>query len=97
MVIIDIGEGLIELVNPVIIEKSGEQEVEEGCLSVPNKWGKTVRPAKVKAEFYDRNGNKQEIEGEGMLALALIHETDHLDGKLYTDFVIGELWETSEE
>ena len=68
----------------------------EGCLSVVGKWGKTIRPLNAKIKAFDRNGKEFEIEGEGMLALAMIHEIDHLDGKLYTDIVIGELWEDEE-
>ena len=94
--IVDIGDGLIELVNPVVLSAEGEQEVTEGCLSVVGKWGKTKRPLKTRVKAFDRDGNEFEIEGEGMLALALVHEIDHLDGKLYTDIVIGELWEDEE-
>lgn len=94
--IVDIGEGIIELVNPVVESAEGEQEVVEGCLSVVGKWGKTIRPLNAKIIAFDRNGKEFEIEGEGMLALAMIHEIDHLDGKLYTDIVIGELWEDEE-
>lgn len=94
--IVDIGEGLIEMVNPVVLSTEGEQEVTEGCLSVVGKWGKTIRPLKAKIKAFDRDGNEYEIEGEGLLALALVHEIDHLDGKLYTDIAIGELWEDEE-
>ncbi|MBN2879379.1 MAG: peptide deformylase [Clostridia bacterium] len=94
--IVDVGEGVIELINPVILSAEGEQEVTEGCLSVVGKWGRTIRPANVKVKAYDRNGKEFEIEGEGILALAMVHEIDHLDGKLYTDIVIGELWEDEE-
>ena len=94
--IVDIGEGLIELINPVIISAEGEQEVVEGCLSVVGKWGKTIRPLKVKVKAFDRFGKEFEIDGEEILALALAHEIDHLDGKLYTDILIGELWEEEE-
>ncbi len=94
--IVDIGEGLIEMVNPVVLSTEGEQEVTEGCLSVVGKWGRTKRPLKAKVKAFDRNGNEFEIEGEGLLALAMVHEIDHLDGKLYTDIVIGELWEDEE-
>jgi len=97
VVVIDVGEGWIELVNPEIIEVSGEQEVNEGCLSVPGMRGKTKRPAKVKIKALDRNGKQFEMEGEDLLAVAFCHETDHLDGKLYTDIVEGELWEEGSE
>ncbi|MEX1378201.1 MAG: peptide deformylase [Eubacteriales bacterium] len=95
--IVDIGEGVIELINPVVVSTEGEQEVTEGCLSVVGKWGRTIRPLKAKVKAYDRYGKEFEVEGEGLLALALVHEIDHLDGKLYTDIVIGELWEEEKE
>ncbi len=76
---------LIELINPEIIEQSGEQEEVEGCLSVPERWGITKRPAKVKVKATDRNGNTFTVEGEGLLARALCHETDHLDGIIFYD------------
>ena len=76
---------LIELINPEIIEQSGEQEEIEGCLSVPERWGITKRPAKVKVKATDRNGNSFTVEGEGFLARALCHEIDHLDGIIFYD------------
>ena len=76
---------LIELINPEIIEQSGEQEEVEGCLSVPERWGITKRPAKVKVKATDRHGNTFTVEGEGLLARALCHETDHLDGIIFYD------------
>ena len=76
---------LIELINPEIIEQSGEQEEVEGCLSVPDRWGITKRPAKVKVRATDRHGNTFTVEGEGLLARALCHETDHLDGVIFYD------------
>ncbi|NLG36770.1 MAG: peptide deformylase [Clostridiales bacterium] len=96
VVVIDIGEGAFELINPVMTEKSGEQECVEGCLSVPGKRGKTRRPARVTVEAFDHRGNPVRIEGEGLLALALCHELDHLDGKLYIDIAEGSLWEVDE-
>lgn len=95
--VIDVGEGVIELINPVIISTEGEREVEEGCLSVVGKWGKTLRPEKVHLKAFDRHGEEFEIHGEELLALALIHETEHLDGKLYTDIIIGDLWDADSE
>lgn len=77
--------GLIELINPEITEREGEQIEQEGCLSIPGEWGFTRRPAKVKVRALDRNGVMREYEGEGLLARAFCHEIDHLDGKLYTD------------
>ena len=96
VVLVDVGEGMMELVNPVVVCAEGEQEVTEGCLSVPGKWGKTKRPLNVVVKAFDRFGKAFEVEGEGMLALALIHETDHLEGKLYTD-IATDIWEDEEE
>lgn len=84
-VVIDIGEGLVELINPEIIETDGEQTGREGCLSVPGKAGDVTRPNYVKVRAFDRNGEEFEIEGEELMARALCHELDHLDGILYTD------------
>ena len=86
MAIVECEEGeLIELINPEIISKEGEQEEIEGCLSVPGKWGITHRPMKVKVRATDRNGDTFEVEGEGLLARALCHEIDHLDGIIFYD------------
>ena len=85
VVVIDVGDGLIELVNPEIIAQEGAVVDVEGCLSVPGEWGITRRPMKVRAQYTDRNGDDWEIEGEGLLAKAICHEVDHLDGILYTD------------
>ncbi len=83
--VIDIGEGLIELVNPVIVKKSGKQRGSEGCLSVPNRFEEVERPMKVTVRAQNRKGENIEIKGEGFLARAFCHEIDHLDGILYTD------------
>lgn len=83
VVVIDVGDGLIELVNPKIVMKSGQQEEVEGCLSCPNQYGITVRPMFVKVYAQDRNGNDIELDGEGLLARAFCHEIDHLDGILF--------------
>lgn len=91
VVVIDVGNGLIELINPVIIEKSGEQCGNEGCLSVPGKQGVVTRPDHVRVEALDREGDKFIMEGDGLLARAFCHEIDHLDGVLYTDLVEGDL------
>lgn len=91
--VIDFGEGPVELINPVILETSGEMEFEEGCLSLPGKRGRTKRPEHVKASTFDRKGDEYVIEGEGIMALALAHEIGHLDGELFIDFVEGDLWE----
>ena len=81
-------DGLIELINPKIIAFSGEQESEEGCLSVPGRWGITRRPMHVTVRAMDRNGKTFDITGSGLLAKAFCHEIDHLDGKLYIDCAI---------
>ena len=78
----------IELINPKIIAFSGEQEEEEGCLSIPGKWGKTHRPMHVTVRAVNRRGETFDISGSGLLARAFCHEIDHLDGKLFTDKVI---------
>lgn len=87
-VVIDIGEGRIELVNPKIIKVEGSQTGPEGCLSVPGEWGEVERPQKVTVEAFDRHGKKFTIQGEDLLARAFCHELDHLDGKLFLDKVI---------
>lgn len=81
--VINVGDGPIEFVNPEIIESSGEQEVQEGCLSCPGEFGIIVRPAHVKTRFNDRFGNLCEIEGDDLFAQAMCHEFDHLDGILF--------------
>ena len=81
--VIDIGEGLIELVNPKIIMKSGEQHEQEGCLSCPGEYGITVRPKYVKVKGQDRFGNDVTYEGSDLLARALCHEIGHLNGVLF--------------
>ncbi len=88
VVVIDVGEGLIELVNPEITEKSGNQQEVEGCLSSPGEYGITSRPMRVKVEAFDRFGNEVSYEGEGLLARAFCHELDHLDGVLFKDNVV---------
>ncbi len=86
-VVIDVGEGRIELMNPMITEESGEQTGSEGCLSVPGVWGEVTRPNKVTVKAQDRNGKWFKLTGEGLLARAICHETEHLDGKLFLDRV----------
>ncbi|MCR5635846.1 MAG: peptide deformylase [Clostridiales bacterium] len=81
--VIDIGEGLIELVNPKIVMKSGEQHEQEGCLSCPGEYGITIRPKYVKVKGQDRFGNDVTYEGSDLLARALCHEIDHLNGVLF--------------
>ncbi len=85
--VIDVGDGLIELINPQIIEQSGEQDGPEGCLSVPGKFGYVKRPYKVRVRATNRLGDEFEVEGEELLARALCHEIDHLDGVVFVDKV----------
>ena len=86
VVTIDVGQGVIEMVNPEIIYESAEKiDDAEGCLSSPGEYGLVKRPRKVRAKYYDRHGNLCEIEGEGLLARAICHETDHLNGRLFKD------------
>ena len=95
IVVIDVGEGLIELINPEIIEKDGEVSDSEGCLSIPGKYGEVVRPAYVKVKALNRQGEEAEYEGTELLARAFCHEIDHLDGILYIDRA-QQVWETEE-
>ena len=86
-VVVDIGEGLIELINPVIVETSGEQTDLEGCLSVVDYIGEVTRPNYVKVKAQDRFGKDIDVEGEGFLARAFCHEIDHLEGILFVERV----------
>ena len=86
--IVDLGEETVELINPEILETEGEQEEVEGCLSVPDVWGVTRRPAWVKVKALNRNGEEFTVEGEGLNARCLCHEIDHLEGHLFTDAVL---------
>ena len=91
IVVIDIGEGPVVMINPVILEKSGEQTGDEGCLSLPGKAGTVTRPNYVKAHAFDENMEEYEIEGTELMARAICHELDHLDGHMYTEIVEGPL------
>ena len=94
IVVIDVGTEEPEpivMVNPVILESSGEQTDEEGCLSLPGKCGQVTRPNYVKARAFDENMHEYEIEGEGLLARCICHELDHLDGHMYVEKVEGEI------
>ncbi|AEY64335.1 peptide deformylase [Clostridium sp. BNL1100] len=86
-IVIDMGDGLINLVNPEILEQKGSQEVIEGCLSIPGKWGKVIRPAEVKVRALNEKGEEVVITGKKEMAKCLCHEIDHLDGILFTDKV----------
>ncbi len=85
IVTIDVGDGLIEMINPVILEQSGEQDGPEGCLSMPGTTGEVKRPMYVKAKYTNTSGETVIVEAEGLLARCICHELDHLDGVLYKD------------
>lgn len=85
LVVIDVGEGLLKLVNPVLLKKRGRQTVQEGCLSFPDIWVNRVRPSRVVAEAQDENGKRIRIVGSGLLAQCLCHELEHLDGIVLAD------------
>ena len=91
VVVIDVGDGMMELVNPEITDKSGQQREIEGCLSLPGKSGVTLRPMKVQVKAQDRNGKWHIYTGEGLKARAFCHEIDHLDGILFTSKVIKDV------
>ena len=91
VVVIDVGEGPIVLINPRILEQSGERTEDEGCLSLPGKAGQVTRPAYVKVEARNENMEKVILEGEELLARAFCHEIDHLDGHMYVEKVEGGL------
>lgn len=88
VVVIDVGEGIIRLINPEIISKEGSQLDVEGCLSVPGEQGEVERPYRVTVKALDEKGQEITVEGEGLLARALCHEIDHLDGILFVDKTI---------
>ena len=90
VVVIDVddGEGVRVLINPKITKTKGEQEVDEGCLSFPNQYAKVIRPKEVTAEALDRNGKKYTIKAKDLLAQAICHEVDHLDGITFVDIMI---------
>lgn len=94
--VIDVGEGPIVMINPEILETSGEQTGSEGCLSVPGKFGIVTRPNYVKAKALDRDFNEFEVEGEELLARAILHEVAHLDGQLYVEVTEGELMDNNQ-
>ena len=97
LVVIDVGEGPIVMINPRIVATDGEQTGDEGCLSVPGKAGCVTRPNYVKARFFDEEMNECEVEGEELLARAICHELDHLDGHLYVEKVEGSLHDVTYE
>ena len=95
-VVVDVEEGLFEMVNPVILFRKGEQIGPEGCLSVKGKQGTVTRPMKIKAEYRDRFGRKHKLTAEGFFARAVCHELDHLDGVIYTD-IASEVYDLPDE
>ena len=96
-VVIDVGDGLVELVNPVIVESDGQQSGPEGCLSIPGRSGVVTRPNHVKVQAQDAEGNPVELEAQEFFARAVCHELDHLDGVLYVDKMDREILEGDEE
>ena len=95
VVVVDLGDEILELVNPELVETDGEQEGVEGCLSVPGKYGLVKRPYYAKVRAQDRNGQWYEAEGEELIARCFCHELDHLDGIVYTE--VMERFLTAEE
>jgi len=95
VVLVDVGDEILELINPTLVETDGEQEGPEGCLSVPGKYGLVKRPYWAKVRAQDRNGNWFEAEGEELIARCFCHELDHLDGIVYTE--VMERYLTEEE
>lgn len=90
VVVIDVEDdhGVYVLINPVILKQKGSRECEEGCLSFPNEFGKVIRPEEVVVEFYDREAKKVKLKAKELLAQAICHECDHLEGKLFVDQVL---------
>ena len=97
IVVIDVGEGPIIMINPEIIETSGEQCGSEGCLSLPGKMGQVTRPNYVKAKAYNEDMEEIIVEGEELLARAICHECEHLDGIMFVEHVEGELYDVAQE
>ncbi|MDO4297481.1 MAG: peptide deformylase [Lachnospiraceae bacterium] len=97
IVVIDIGEGPLVLINPEILETSGEQTGQEGCLSLPGQAGIVTRPNHVKIRAYNEDMEQFELEGEELLARAICHECDHLDGIMYVRHVEGDLFDVEAE
>ena len=97
IVVIDIGDGPIVMVNPEILESSGEQTGNEGCLSLPGKAGTVTRPMYVKVKAFDQNMKPVILEGEELLARAMCHEIDHLEGRMYVELAEGPLFDAENE
>ena len=90
VIVIDLydDKGPIALINPIITKTKGEQEVEEGCLSFPNQFAKVIRPAEITAEYTDRKGKKVKVKAKELLAQAICHEVDHLNGEVFIDKIV---------
>ena len=89
VIVIDVEDGdIYVIINPKILKTNGEKECEEGCLSFPNQFGKVIRPTEVLVEFYNRNGKKIKLKAKDLLAQAICHECDHLEGILFVDQVL---------
>ena len=90
VIVIDLydDKGPIALINPVIVKTKGEQEVDEGCLSFPNQFAKVIRPEEVTAEYTDRNGKRIKVKAKDLLAQAICHELDHLEGQVFIDKIV---------
>ena len=90
VIVIDVedGKGPYVLINPQILKEKGEKECDEGCLSFPNQFGKVIRPTEVAVEFYDKNEKKVKLKAKDLLAQAICHECDHLEGVLFVDKVL---------
>jgi len=97
IVVMDCGDGLIEMINPEILETEGEQDGPEGCLSVPGRRGTVARPERVVVRAQDREGKEFEFDAEGLFAVCLCHEIDHLDGVLYVDKMIEDVTDMEED
>lgn len=97
IVVIDVGDGPVIMVNPEILESSGEQTGNEGCLSLPGKAGTVTRPMYVKVKAFDQNMNPVILEGEDLLARAMCHEIDHLEGHMYVELAEGPLFDAENE
>ncbi len=97
VVVIDVGDGPLVMVNPRIVREEGSQTGDEGCLSIPGKAGQVTRPNEVTVRFMDEDGEHYELDGTELLARAICHECEHLDGKLYVDIVEGGLHDVTQE
>lgn len=97
IVVIDVGDGPVVMVNPEILESSGEQTGNEGCLSLPGKAGTVTRPMYVKVKAFDQNMNPVILEGEDLLARAMCHEIDHLEGHMYVELAESPLFDAENE